>query len=304
MAFVNPFRLPGHWLRGNTHTHTTRSDGELTPEARCAQYRERGYDFLVLTDHDLVAGDAESFGAEDFLVVPGAELHPSNPNGGDIYHIVCINIREQIDARNLSVREVLEAVRAQGGLAVMTHPYFSGHLLGDYEPVPGMYFAMEVFNGIVERVNRTGSAELLWDAHLDRMGCVFGIAADDAHAAEIDTGRAWLMVRAGDLSIESLVEALRAGAFYATQGPVIENLEVEAGAGGRARFRVTSSPAAEVRFKGRTSTGTVVCAPEGGAITEAEYICTGAEKYIRVVVVDREGKRAWSNPVFLADLAT
>ena len=41
----------GRWLRGNLHTHTTVSDGKLTPEECIRLYKEKGYDFLCITDH-------------------------------------------------------------------------------------------------------------------------------------------------------------------------------------------------------------------------------------------------------------
>ncbi|MDE0018357.1 MAG: phosphoesterase, partial [Candidatus Poribacteria bacterium] len=51
MFNANPFRRPGQWYRGNTHSHSTESDGQLSMSDRFAAYREAGYDFLVLTDH-------------------------------------------------------------------------------------------------------------------------------------------------------------------------------------------------------------------------------------------------------------
>ncbi len=43
--------VPG-WWKGNTHTHTWWSDGDSPPESVSAWYRERGYNFLVLSDHN------------------------------------------------------------------------------------------------------------------------------------------------------------------------------------------------------------------------------------------------------------
>ena len=43
-----------HWFRGNLHTHTTNSDGDSPPDVVTAWYRDAGYDFLALTDHDLL----------------------------------------------------------------------------------------------------------------------------------------------------------------------------------------------------------------------------------------------------------
>ena len=40
------------WWKGNTHTHTWWSDGNAPAESVAAWYRERGYHFLVLSDHN------------------------------------------------------------------------------------------------------------------------------------------------------------------------------------------------------------------------------------------------------------
>lgn len=45
----------GRWWKGNTHTHTLWSDGDGAPELIVDRYRERGYDFLVLSDHNLLS---------------------------------------------------------------------------------------------------------------------------------------------------------------------------------------------------------------------------------------------------------
>ena len=42
MSSIAPFSLPGRFLRGNIHTHTTRSDGALPVEAVIHAYRQSG----------------------------------------------------------------------------------------------------------------------------------------------------------------------------------------------------------------------------------------------------------------------
>ena len=42
------------WLRGNTHTHTLWSDGDAPPETVVAWYVDNGYQFLVLSDHNVM----------------------------------------------------------------------------------------------------------------------------------------------------------------------------------------------------------------------------------------------------------
>jgi hypothetical protein len=48
-----PFGKPGTFRKGNIHTHSTASDGELEPEEVCRRYRDGGYDFVAITDHYL-----------------------------------------------------------------------------------------------------------------------------------------------------------------------------------------------------------------------------------------------------------
>ena len=41
-------------LKGALHTHTTKSDGKLTPDEVLRVYRDLGFDFIALTDHDFL----------------------------------------------------------------------------------------------------------------------------------------------------------------------------------------------------------------------------------------------------------
>ena len=44
-----------HWYKGNTHTHTLWSDGDAAPEWAVAWYFDHGYDFLCLSDHNILS---------------------------------------------------------------------------------------------------------------------------------------------------------------------------------------------------------------------------------------------------------
>jgi len=50
----NPYDAKGNWYKGNTHCHTTESDGELPPRAVVWCYQTLGYDFLAITDHNKI----------------------------------------------------------------------------------------------------------------------------------------------------------------------------------------------------------------------------------------------------------
>ena len=41
------------WFKGNLHTHTARSDGDINLDGVVHWYASRGYDWLAITDHNL-----------------------------------------------------------------------------------------------------------------------------------------------------------------------------------------------------------------------------------------------------------
>src|SRR5688572_32343616 len=66
------------WYKGNTHTHTTNSDGDSAPADVVDWYKRNKYDFLVITDHEHITAVDElnkQFGIDGkFLVIQGQEI--------------------------------------------------------------------------------------------------------------------------------------------------------------------------------------------------------------------------------------
>ena len=50
-----PADAPPRWWKGNLHTHTLWSDGNDFPEMVAEWYRDRGYHFLALSEHNIFA---------------------------------------------------------------------------------------------------------------------------------------------------------------------------------------------------------------------------------------------------------
>ncbi len=211
MTYRNPFEQPGRFYKGNTHTHSTNSDGQVTAEQRRDAYRQRGYDFLVMTDHRGVT-PVEGLSGDGFLTVPGIEVHPPNPYGGELYHIVGIGVSEFIDADRMNANDAITAINAQGGVAVLAHPYWCGHTLSDYHELRG-YAAIEVYNTTCCVSIGKGFSESHWDDLLDRVGPTLGLAVDDAHKATADAFKGWIMVKAQELTAPAIVEAIRHASF-------------------------------------------------------------------------------------------
>ena len=73
MKEYNGFKNCGSWYKGNIHSHTTISDGMLTPEQSVKLYKENGYHFLCFSEHDIFTDYREQFNTETFIIVPAVE---------------------------------------------------------------------------------------------------------------------------------------------------------------------------------------------------------------------------------------
>lgn len=287
------FRSSGRWFRGNLHMHTTESDGHKSVADAARWYREHGYDLIAVTDHRKTT-DASAFSDDDFLVIRGMELDCYDPTRDVGYHIVALGIQpfwqDEASLRGPG-QALIDAIHNAGGLAVLAHPYWLGQDVADLLATSGA-FALEVYNATCARMCKE-RGEVHWDGLLHRGVPVWGVAADDTHHYAEDAGRGWVMVRAENLSTASIVEALKAGQFYATQGPAILDMGVQGDT-----VWVHCSPVAEVRFVADRGRGRTVLAPAGEEIMAARTkLPTGP--YVRIECIDRRGRTAWSQPLFL-----
>ena len=67
------FKDNGNWYKGNLHAHTTTSDGKLTPEKSVLVYKQHGYSFMCLSDHDIYTDLRDKLDSEDFITLPSVE---------------------------------------------------------------------------------------------------------------------------------------------------------------------------------------------------------------------------------------
>src|SRR5688500_2656485 len=124
------------WFRGNTHTHTLNSDGDSPPEVVVGWYRDNGYQFVVITDHEFLTDVAPlnaSFGEpERFLVIRGQEVtqvvsDSTHPDRRRQAHVNAIGLSQVVRPQGgTSVAESyarnLAAIRDAGGLPQVNHP--------------------------------------------------------------------------------------------------------------------------------------------------------------------------------------
>ena len=297
------------WYKGNLHTHTTHSDGDSSPDAVARWYKEHGYHFLILSDHNYFTepkGLNQVFGArERFLLVGGEEVtahYEKKP-----VHVNAYGISQLVSPQfGPSVRETIQrnvdAVRAAGGIPSLNHPNFGWAVSPEDVAAVRNLRLIEVYNGHPRVHNEGGggkpSAERIWDAALTAGREIFAVAVDDAHHFKrfgpgySNPGRGWVMVKARELSVRSVLQALRTGEFYASTG--VELAEVERTGN---RLRVKIQPDGNFAYTTRYFGAGGKLLMESYEL-ESEYVLKPGEPYVRATVTDSMGWRAWTQPAF------
>ncbi len=298
LIFDNPFEAGGDWFKGNIHTHTTNSDGQMTPEQVVNNYEKAGYDFLSITDHGVLT-DTKELSKPGFLLIPGEEICAGYSGRGRLFHIVGLNIQEGVPAKGFDRVEdpqrIIDLIRKQGGTAIMAHPYWSDLNSSDLVRFKG-YIGVEVYNTTCDLTIGRGRSNVHWDDLLAGGRRLLGFAVDDAHCLDkpllpLDLCKAWICVKARSLTVEGIMEGIRRGLFYSSNGPEIRGIEVEGD-----EIRVSSSPVRSIAFVssgGHGENNTV----DGGSLEEAVYAVRASEAYVRIEITDLNGRKAWSNPI-------
>jgi hypothetical protein len=292
------FAAAGRFFKGNIHMHSTRSDGALSPENVCDAYRLAGYDFISLTDHFLAQYnfpivDTRPLRSKNFTTILGAELHAPATSLGELWHIWAVGLPVDFAPTAAGETGTALAQRAAdaGAFVAIAHPAWYALTVTDAESVAAAH-ALEIYNHKSQVQCDRGNGGYLAD-QLHAAGRHIALCAvDDAHFHYRDHFGAYVMVKPTNNDPEALVGSMRYGAYYSSQGPVIESVVYEEGAA-----EVICSSVSAVMVLGRSSRAVQAVEPGITRITlPLDSIRSGG--FARVVVADAEGRRAWTNPVW------
>ena len=115
------------WLKGNTHAHTSESDGDAPLAEVAGWYESHGYDFLVITDHNRVVDVSRWKGSDRLLLVRGCEV--SLTSEGKPVHVCSLGSARLPDLSTAgtipaALQRAVDAVRAAGGVPQVNHPNY------------------------------------------------------------------------------------------------------------------------------------------------------------------------------------
>lgn len=284
------------WYKANFHTHTTVSDGRRTPEEVEAVFREHGYDILALTDHRKVSPGREE---KDFILLSATELDTVYGYGLECFHVIGLDVPPDAvfddSLRKQHPQVLIDHLRNLGAIPFLAHPHWSLNQPEQIAELKGIVGA-EVYNSASAfpwNAERADSAAIL-DLVSARGRQIPLLATDDCHWYEGEHCRSFTMLQTDDFSVAGIRKALEDGAFYASQGPRVRQVEivddtvtVTCSACTRAIF-YSDVPWVSARSKN---------VPEGAE--RFEYTIHPKETFLRIELVDAEGNKAWISPIAL-----
>ena len=296
------------WFRGNTHSHTINTDGDSPPDTVVSWYRARGYNFLVISDHDTITDPATLRRYQDstFILIPGEEV--TGRYGPVPTHLTAINLPRIVTPdTGGSVLETLQrnidAIRAAGGVPLINHPNYRWALDRATLLQVQRVALFELYNGHPYVHNDGGggtpSTEEQWDAMLSAGKRVYGVASDDAHHWKrwgremVNPDRGWIYVRADRLDPSVITRAIEAGRFYASTGVQLDDVVVTPRS---IEVRVRQDRDSRYRIEFIGDGGRVLARTDG---LSARYDLKDDVTYVRARVTDSAGRRAWVQPVFV-----
>lgn len=293
-----PFGLSGKIYKGNLHTHSTISDGDFSPGEVSAKYQQAGYDFIALSEHfmkqyDYPIADSTPFRNQDFTTLIASELHVPQTLVGEIWHILAVGLPLDFAAPINGETGPQIATRAarEGAFIGIVHPSWYGLTLEDARTITCAH-AIEIYNHGSHVESDRGTDWGFCDLLLNEGWRLSGFATDDAHHMTHDCFGGWVQVQAPSLDPVELVQSLKTGRYYSSQGPEIFDVRIEG-----SHVEISSSPAAFVSAVGR---GAISVKKSGNGLTQCRLpLGRFKDSYFRITVIDDQGRRAWTNPIWL-----
>ena len=330
---------PGkHYYKGNMHCHSNLSDGFFTPEELKKIYKEQGYSFLAVTDHEFFVNHSD-LDDENFITITSAEYaikqFPEQSTLKNFNMKVChLNFYAKEQGNDFCVRynsvydhysspelkagfklpeteeprvygaeginKLIADANENGFFVCYNHPRWSLENYGDYAGYDGLW-GVEVYNNACMVGGLYDYDINVLDDMLRDGKRVFASCGDDNHntkeeARTLHSFGAFVMVNTEKLSYASIIEALLAGEFYSSQGPVIDELYVEDG-----KVYIKCSDAKRISYSTKGRRSKAVNAVDG-YVNEAVFEIKDTDEYFRIDIIDAEGRHANTQAYYLNEL--
>lgn len=322
------------YFKANLHTHSTISDGRLSPQEVKQTYKDLGYQILAITDHNIIV-DHSAMTEPDFLMLTGVEVNHNHQNyrprfDGQVYHFNLIAKKpdnlwtpgnaprkypggieyekymhcEQMDMTHSpeAANAMISKANEMGFLVMYNHPTWSCQTYPDYAPLKGLW-GIELRNSECCMLGNNENNPRVFKDLLNLGNKLYPVGADDMHKPRA-AGLSWIMVGAPQLCYGSVIAALENGDFYMSCGPEISCLEIDGNT-----LKITCSDARYITLESHGRFARRVTAEEDAWIRETEFDLTdffsradNENMYLHLTVTAPDGSYAATRSYYLKEL--
>lgn len=209
---------------GDTHMHTTGSDGVMSMEEIARFAKTSKLDFIFITDHNSYIHNESLPKVEGITVLPGSEWTHYQGHAGMLGVTRPYKKSFQANSRQEALAKLVEA-QENGALVVLNHPFcpFCGWKWGMGPDVP--FDLVELWNGPMSQMQTDCIA--WWQQQLLMGRRIRVVAGSDYHRPELlrSVGMPATGVFAPSREPQDLLEAIQKGSCYLSykpNGPVID----------------------------------------------------------------------------------
>jgi len=303
-------------------------------------YKALGYSIVAYTDHDILISH-DDLCDEEFLALHGFEMEinqysDSFPKNSKTCHICFIGIdpenmtqplwhrskylfanapkmRSEVKFDNTlpdyervysseGITEIMNKGREAGFFITYNHPAWSQESYPEYMGYSGMC-ALEILNGSCNVFGYDDCNQKVYDDILKSGKRIFCVGGDDNHnvnpldSRKSDSGKAYTVIMSPTLEYKDVTAALVNGDCYASEGPEIKELWYEDG-----KVHIKTSAADAIYLNTGVRFAQSKFSENDVPLTEASFTVIDESVYFRLTVVDKFGRRAFTNAYFLDEL--
>ena len=205
------------WYKGDTHLHTTNSDGAMSVDTLISECKKIGLEYMIITDHNYNSVE-KSYYDGDMLVIQGQELTHENGHVNVWGEKVPHEPPHQLETAD-DYADIIAKCKEAGATVSMNHPFCSNcPFLLDMEAYP--FDCVEVWNTIQHSdnvKNRDWWVQQLLKGH--RIAAVGGSDHHRYYAGISLLAVPTTYVLAEEKTKDAVLQALREGRSVVTNSP-------------------------------------------------------------------------------------
>ena len=300
------------FYKANLHSRSSLSDGRLSPEELKRLYKENGYSVLAITDNE--PKPYAELCDEDFTVLSGFDFGARDktvagaPTKSCTFTAISLSDTPKgvakFDAEYGSekVNSFISEYKKNGYFVTYDHPIRSLEVAPDFLKYEKLD-AIEIMNysSLVEGYDEYNS--FAYDLFLRYENRMFCIATDGNRnerpltSERSDSLGAFTMIDAESPSYSDIAKSLSEGKFYASEGPEIKALWIKGD-----YLSIRCSPADRIIISAGRRAVRSFYANENEPLTAATFRIYPQDTFVRILVIDKEGKKAYTRAYFLDEI--